>query len=445
MNDVNNLWQSVLNEIQLEISKSNFTMWFKETSLGKIDDGVVFLHVPSPFYQEWLQKKFHNNILRVLRKYNEQVRALEYVITDKRDKKRAADKIVPQMNASLPLQDLYINKNDNLNPKYTFETFIVGPFNELAHAASQAVIQRPGHAYNPFYIYGDTGRGKTHLVQAIGNFIKEAYPEKKVFYLTSEKFGTECLAALQTGKTQEFKDKYRKYDVLIMDDIQFFASKEKFQEELFHLFNALFEQNKQIIFSSDRHPNHIASLEERLRSRFSAGMLIDIPSPDLESRLAIIKAKALAHNLILDAEIIEYVAENLEGNIRELEGVMNAVSIQSQLKGKLTINDLKNVLKDSTKPKKNTSVKDVIKIVSNYYNISEESIYDKTRKKEVVKPRQVIMFLLREDFNISYPSIGEKMGGRDHTTVIHSCEKVKDELKTNSVLSQEINQLRTML
>ncbi len=445
MHDVNTLWQSVLNEIQLEISKSNFTMWFKETSLGKIDDGVVFLHVPSPFYQEWLQKKFHNNILRVLRKYNEQVRALEYVITDKRDKKRATDKIIPQMNASLPLQDLYINKNDNLNPKYTFETFIVGPFNELAHAASQAVIQRPGHAYNPFYIYGDTGRGKTHLVQAIGNFIKEAYPEKKVYYLTSEKFGTECLAALQTGKTQDFKDKYRKYDVLIMDDIQFFASKEKFQEELFHLFNALFEQNKQIIFSSDRHPNHIASLEERLRSRFSAGMLIDIPSPDLESRLAIIKAKALAHNLILDAEIIEYVAENLEGNIRELEGVMNAVSMQSQLKGKLTINDLKNVLKDSAKPKKNTSVKDVIKIVSNYYNISEESIYDKTRKKEVVKPRQVIMFLLREDFNISYPSIGEKMGGRDHTTVIHSCEKVKDELKTNSVLSQEISQLRTML
>lgn len=445
MNDANNLWQSVLNEIQLEISKSNFTMWFKETSLGKIDDGVVFLHVPSPFYQEWLQKKFHNNILRVLRKYNEQIRALEYVITDKRDKKRLAEKTAPQVNASLPLQDLYINKNDNLNPKYTFDTFIVGPFNELAHAAAQAVIQRPGHAYNPFYIYGDTGRGKTHLVQAIGNFIKEAYPEKKVFYLTSEKFGTECLAALQTGKTQDFKDKYRKYDVLIMDDIQFFASKEKFQEELFHLFNALFEQNKQIIFSSDRHPNHISSLEERLRSRFSAGMLIDIPSPDLESRLAIIKAKALAHNLILDNEIIEYVAENLEGNIRELEGVMNAISMQSQLKGKLTINDLKTVLKDSAKPKKNTSVKDVIKIVSNYYNISEESIYDKTRKKEVVKPRQVIMFLLREDFNISYPSIGEKLGGRDHTTVIHSCEKVKDELKTNSVLSQEISQLRTML
>lgn len=445
MHDVNNLWQSVLNEIQLEISKSNFTMWFKETSLGKIDDGVVFLYVPSPFYQEWLQKKFHNNILRVLRKYNDQVRALEYVISDKKDKKRAPDKISPQMNASLPLQDLYINKNDNLNPKYTFETFIIGPFNELAHAAAQAVIQRPGHAYNPFYIYGDTGRGKTHLVQAIGNFIKEAYPEKKVFYMTSEKFGTECLAALQTGKVNEFKDKYRKYDVLIMDDIQFFASKEKFQEELFHLFNSLFEQNKQIIFSSDRHPNHIASLEERLRSRFSAGMLIDIPSPDLESRLAIIKAKALAHNIILESEIIEYVAENLEGNIRELEGVMNAISIQSQIKGKLTINDLKNVLKDSTKPKKNTSIKEVIKIVSNYYNVTEESILDKTRKKEVVKPRQVIMFILREDFNISYPSIGEKLGGRDHTTVIHSCEKVKDELKTNSVLSQEISQLRTML
>lgn len=445
MLDINNLWQSVLNEIQLEVSRSNFIMWFKETSLGKIDDGVVYLHVPSPFYQEWLQKKFHNNILRVLRKYNEGVRALEYVITDKKDKKKIETKQSPQMNASLPLQDLYINKNDNLNPKYTFENFVIGPFNELAHAASQAVIQRPGQAYNPFFIYGDTGRGKTHLIQAIGNFIKEAYPEKKVFYMTSEKFGSECLVAIQTGKTQEFKDKYRKYDVIIMDDIQFFASKEKFQEELFHLFNTLFEQNKQIVFSSDKHPNQIPGLEDRLRSRFGAGMLIDIPSPDLESRLAIIRAKSLIQNLILDNEIIEYIAEGLDGNIRELEGVMNTVAIQSQMKGKLNINDIKNILKDNSKPKKNISVKDVIKTVASYYNISEESIYDKTRKKEVVKPRQVIMFLLREDFNISYPSIGEKMGGRDHTTVIHSCEKVKDELKTNSILSQEITQLRTML
>lgn len=445
MNDINNLWQSVLNEIQLEVSKSNFIMWFKETSLGKIDDGVVYLHVPSPFYQEWLQKKFHNNILRVLRRYNEQVRALEYVISDKKEKKKTENKQLPQINASLPLQDLYINKNDNLNPKYTFENFVIGPFNELAHAASQAVIQRPGQAYNPFFIYGDTGRGKTHLIQAIGNFIKEAYPEKKVYYMTSEKFGTECLVALQTGKTQDFKERYRKYDVIIMDDIQFFSSKEKFQEELFHLFNTLLEQNKQFVFSSDKHPNQIPGLEERLRSRFGAGMLIDIPSPDLESRLAIIRAKSLIQNLILDTNIIEYIAESLDGNIRELEGVMNTVSIQSQMKGKLSINDIKIILKDNSKPKKNVSVKDVIKTVANYYNISEDSIYDKTRKKEVVKPRQVIMFLLREDFNISYPSIGEKMGGRDHTTVIHSCEKVKDELKTNSILSQEITQLRTML
>lgn len=445
MNDINNLWQSVLNEIQLEVSKSNFIMWFKETSLGKIDDGVVYLHVPSPFYQEWLQKKFHNNILRVLRRYNEQVRALEYVISDKKDKKKTEIKQSPQINASLPLQDLYINKNDNLNPKYTFENFVIGPFNELAHAASQAVIQRPGQAYNPFFIYGDTGRGKTHLIQAIGNFIKEAYPEKKVYYMTSEKFGTECLVALQTGKTQDFKERYRKYDVIIMDDIQFFSSKEKFQEELFHLFNTLLEQNKQFVFSSDKHPNQIPGLEDRLRSRFGAGMLIDIPSPDLESRLAIIRAKSLIQNLILDNEIIEYIAESLDGNIRELEGVMNTVAIQSQMKGKLSINDIKTILKDNSKPKKNISVKDVIKTVANYYNISEDSIYDKTRKKEVVKPRQVIMFLLREDFNISYPSIGEKMGGRDHTTVIHSCEKVKDELKTNSILSQEITQLRTML
>jgi chromosomal replication initiator protein len=242
-----------------------------------------------------------------------------------------------------------------------------------------------------------------------------------------------------------FKEKYRKYDVLIMDDIQFFSQKEKTQEELFHLFNNFYDDNKQIIFSSDKHPNYIQNLEERLKSRFSAGMIIDVPHPDHESRAAIIRAKAKMQNFELNSEIIEYLASTIDGNIREIEGVLNSVIMQTQLKGReLNVNDIKNLIKNNTKPKKAVSVKDIIKTIADFYNIDEASIYEKTRRKEVVRPRQLIMYILREEFDVSYPSIGQKLGGRDHTTVIHSCEKIKGELKTNPVLVQELKQIRSM-
>jgi chromosomal replication initiator protein len=346
----------------------------------------------------------------------------------------------------LPLNDYYVNKDDNLNPKYTFDSFVVGPFNELAHAAAQAILKKPGTVYNPLFIYGNTGHGKTHLIQAIGNQMKTLYPTKKVFYLTSEKFGSEYFNSIQANKVNAFKEKYRKYDMIIMDDIQFFSSKEKFQEELFHLFNNLYDNNKQIVFSSDKHPHYIPNLEDRLKSRFGAGMIVDIPTPDQESRSAILKAKAALNNFAIQHEILEYLANSIEGNIRELEGVLNSIIMQSQLKGKeLTILEIKNLVKNNARPKKTVAVKDVIKTIADFYNIEEGSIYHKTRRKEVVKPRQLIMYILREDFNISYPSIGEKLGGRDHTTVIHSCEKIKDELKTNTVLSQELSQIRAMI
>ena len=308
------------------------------------------------------------------------------------------------------------------------------------------VIKSPGVAYNPLFIYGETGRGKTHLIQAVGNQIKTQYPNKKVFYLTSERFGNELFDAIQQAKVQQFKDKYRKYDAIIMDDVQFFANKDKFQEELFHFFNLFKDTGRQLVFSSDKHPNVIPGLEDRLRGRFSAGMVIDIPEPDHESRMFIVKAKCASQNITLPMDAIEHIAATIKDNIREIEGVINIIACQTQVKNReLNINEIRNILKNNTKPKKLLSVKDVVKTVSDFYNITEDNIYNKTRRKEVVRPRQVVMYLLREDFSVSFPSIGEKLGGRDHTTVIHSYNKMKEDLKTDTLLSQEISQLRSML
>lgn len=448
MKDHIELWEKALVDIELAVSEANFSTWFNDTQIIRSEDGVIYLGVPNPFIQEWLYKKFHNVILKTLRQLNEQVRGLEYVIIKDSDKKRLNDKKAAQASPtiSMPLQDFYINKDDNLNPRYIFDSFVVGPFNELAHAAAKSVVKTPGATYNPLFIYGNTGHGKTHLIQAIGNHIKKDFPQKKVFYLTSERFGSEYFSSLQTNTTQKFKDKYRKYDVIIMDDIQFFANKEKFQEELFHLFETFYQTNRQLVFSSDKHPNFIPGLEDRLKSRFNQGMILDIPAPDHESRIAIIKAKSLLNGIELKPEVLDFLAASVETNVRELEGIVNVIVCQTQLKNRpLSLLEIKNLIKNNTKPKKNISVKDVMKLISNFYNVDEESIFDKTRRKEVVKPRQVIMYILREDFNVSFPSIGEKMGGRDHTTVIHSCNKIKEDLKSDSVLMEEISQIRAMM
>ncbi len=446
--DTKRLWESALAEIEIEVSKANFNMWFKDTHISRVDDGMVYLSVPNVFVKDWLYNKFHKFILKCLRN-NADIRGLEYVVSKDEPKRQEIQQsqrntLPTNPTSELPLNDFYINKDDNLNPRYTFESFVVGPFNELAYAASQAVIKKPGITYNPLFIYGDTGRGKTHLIQAIGNYLKTA-TSKKIFYVTSEKFSLDYINSLQNNKINNFKEKYRKYDVLIMDDIQFFSNKEKSQEELFHLFNNLYDDNKQIIFSSDKHPNYIPNLEERLKSRFGAGMIIDVPHPDQESRAAILRAKAKLQNVDLSPDIIEYLASTIDGNIRELEGALNSVLMQSQLRGReLNVNEVKNIIKNNAKPKKAVSVKDVIKTIADFYNIEEASIYEKTRRKEVVRPRQLIMYVLREEFDVSYPSIGQKLGGRDHTTVIHSCEKIKNELKTNHILAQELKQIRSM-
>ncbi len=441
------LWNSCLSDIELGISKANFTTWFKNTLIVKEDAGTIYVGVPNEFVKDWLYNKFHKLILKTLMGYEESVRSVEYIIHKHEAGTRPSynEPVKNIINKELPLNDLYTNKEDNLNPKYTFDSFIVGPFNELAYAVSQAIISNPGHGYNPFFVYGGTGLGKTHMIQAIGNAIKKNYPDKKIYYVSLEKFTIDYVNSIQSKNPNSFKEKYRKYDVIIMDDIQFITGKDRTQEELFHLFNIFYENNKQIIFSSDKHPNFIQGLEERLQSRFASGMTVQITEPDYESRIAIIKAKFESTNCIIEREVVEYLAEALEGNIRELEGSLNTVVMQSQLKNKaLSLNEVKTLIKNNIKPKKTVAIKDIVQCIAEYYNISESIIYEKTRRKEIVRARQVAMYLLREDFNISYPLIGQKMGGRDHTTVIHSHLKIKDDIKTDPSLLQEIEKIRIL-
>ena len=442
------LWKNCLVEIEAGISRANFSTWFKNTSIIKEEAGIIYIGVPNEFVRDWLINKYHKLITKIIADSYENMRAVEYTITKTEVIKQELPTIKENesyVNKELPLKDLYVNPEDNLNPRYHFNSFIVGSFNELAYAASLAIIDNPGTKYNPFFIYGGTGLGKTHLIQAVGNSIKEKYPNKKVHYMTLEKFATDFINSLQNNKANSFKEKYRKYDLLIIDDIQFIGKMEKIQEELFHTFNTFHENNKQIIFSSDKHPNYIPELADRLKSRFAAGMIVDISPPEYESRMAILKVKLQELNIELDPEIVEYLAVAVDGNIRELEGSLNIIVCQYRLKNRsLTLAEVKNLLKNNMRPKKNIAIKDVVKIVAEHYKLEEASVYEKTRKKEIVKARQIVMYLLREDFNVSYPLIGQKLGGKDHTTVIHSCLKIKNDLKNDPQLLQELEQIRIM-
>lgn len=441
--DIKKLWDDALVNIELSITSANFKTWFKDTQIVSLEDGTVTIGVPSVFVRDWVADKFQSLILKTLREITPYARSVEYIVVQKNDKKQLTTK-KQTVNAALPLEEYYINKTDNLNPKYIFDTFVVGPFNELAHMAARTVVHKPGIAYNPLFIYGKTGHGKTHLIQAVGNQLK--FAGKKVFYVTSERFTVDYMNSLQNGSANSFKDKYRQYDVLIMDDVQFLMNKEKTQEELFHLFNSMHDNNKQIVFSSDIHPSLMSHMEERLLSRFAQGMIVDIPAPDVESRSAILKSKAAQNSLILDNEVVEHLANTIEGNIRELEGALNTILCQSQLLGRvLSLPEVKMLIKNSTRPRKSLAVSDVVDKVARFYSIEPASIYEKTRRKEVVKPRQLIMYILREDFQVSYPAIGQKLGGRDHTTVIHSCEKVKREIKVDQELEDEVSQIRALL
>jgi len=344
----------------------------------------------------------------------------------------------------LPLRRKFV-QDDGLREHYTFGNFVVGPFNDLAHSAAQAIIKKPS-AYNPFFIYGQTGLGKTHLIQAIGNKMKENNQNIRALYTSSEGFLQDYTNAIKNNTVQNYKNKYRSYDLLIMDDVQFLSGKEKTQEELFHLFNVLYHQGNQIIFSSDKHPNYIPGLEDRLKSRFSAGMIIDISRPDIESRVAILSKKLKELDIPITDRATLYIAEHVEGNIRELEGIVNLVECHYNLRNRMPDQeDLRNLIKNTIKSKGIVSAGQIVKIVAEFYNLAEKDIYGKTRKKEIVHGRQVIMYLLREDYSFSLPVIGSEIGKRDHTTVIHSCERVRSMLSSSPTFANEIEQIRAIL
>lgn len=445
--DTKQLWENTLTNIELSIPAAAFKMWFSETHVVRVEDGVACVGVPNQLTREWLSERFGKLILKTVRGFVDTIRSVEYIVS-KQEPKRSPEKVMTSANSrfsELPLGDYYVNRSDNLNPRYTFETFVIGSFNELAFAAASAVAQNPGIAYNPLFVYGETGRGKTHLIQGIGNHIKKKFAQKKVYYLTAERFGFEFMNAINSRTIPTFKEKYRSYDVLIVDDIQFFSKKGTLQEEFFHLFNTFHDCNRQVVCSSDRHPNLIPDITDRLQSRFMAGMTVAIQEPDIESRMAIIKMKARSLGLQLSDPLIEHLSLVITGNIREIEGMLNTILIQTQLKGEMDDDTLKEVIKSSAKPKRSVSVKNIIAKVAEFYGIDESSIYAKTRKREVVRPRQIIMYILREDFHLSYPAIGTVFGGRDHTTVIHACEKIRNDLSQNEDFKVEVGEVRGML
>lgn len=453
--DKQEIWHVVLTKIELSISRPSFLTWFQETGIIGIENGDVTVGVPNGFAKEWLQNKYHKTILHTLREISPEIKDIHYVIgkvddasrhlffkNQNRKKTSALTDVTDQDEYTIP--DLTIDSETNLNPRYTFDTFIVGSFNELANAAARSVIKNPGSVYNPLFFYGGVGLGKTHLIQAIGNMLIKENPRFKVKYITSEKYMGEIVDALRNQEMNKLKEKYRSVDALIIDDIQFISRTEKMQEEFFHTFNALYQKNKQIIISSDRPPHAIASLEERLRSRFEGGMTADIGLPDYETRLTILKSKADFKKTVIHEKILMYIAEHIKANIRELEGALNKIVMHSRsLNTVITLEAAeKIVLSHISAPKKFVSAKKIIKAVSDFYDMDEKDLINQSRKRDVVKPRQIAMYLMREELKSSYPSIGEKFGGRDHTTAIHSCEKIEQELEKTPEFSEEIKAIR---
>lgn len=450
------LWQNVLSKIELDISRPSFLTWFQETGITHVDEGVATVCVPNAFVKEWLQNKFHKTILHALRTISTDIKDIQYVIGrpegmrplalghGELGRRRRVSAVFDAGDEAGSIKDLTVDPLTNLNPRYTFDTFVVGSFNELAHAAAQSIIKNPGTSYNPFFIYGDTGLGKTHLIQAVGNELLHKDSAYKVRYIPAEKYMGEIVEALKNQGMQQLKQKYRDIDLLILDDVQFIARTEKMQEEFFHTFNSLYERNKQIIISSDRPPHAISTLEQRLRSRFEGGMIADVGLPDLETRLLILKIKTETKHVTVPEEVLHYLAEKITKNIRELEGALNRIIVASKLSSApMSVDAARKIVSNhASAPKKFVSAKKIIKAVADFYDMSETRLLHRSRKQDVVKPRQIAMYLMREEMKSSFPSIGEKFGGRDHTTAIHSCEKVGKEILINPELHEEIRLIR---
>lgn len=440
------LWQAALEQLQFQISPANFATWLKNTYILSQKDGQLLISVPNNFSKEWLENKYNKIIFHIIRGLDIEVKEIKYTVDTLAKPKQSSPRPSPRIPADsqLEFQELKVNRSTNLNSKYTFDNFIVGSFNELAHAASLAIVKNPGVIYNPFFVYGGVGLGKTHLLQAIGNQISRDLPEKRIRYMSSERFTTGVVSAIRNHAMENFRSLYRELDVLIIDDIQFLAGKDKTQEELFHTFNALYERGKQIVFSSDRPPKSIPALEERLRSRFEGGMIADISNPDFESRMAIFKTKAQECNIQVPDDVCEYVVAHIQRNIRELEGALNRLSAFYRFNNKSpTLQEARSLLRNIIQnPNKAVSPKKIIQLVAEFYDMKEKDIVALSRKKEIVRARQIAMYLLREELKSSYPLIGKLFGGKDHTTAIYACEKIAKELQESEIFLDELNLIK---
>ncbi|MFH1030544.1 MAG: chromosomal replication initiator protein DnaA [bacterium] len=453
------IWQAALGELELMLSKANFVTWFKNTYISSKESGKIIISVPNEFTKSWFEKKYNKDIMSSLKNViQENIEQIIYQVQTvkpayensyfKKFKSKNEEIIATQSNEKDDDQESIILSNLNrhgLNSRYTFDNFIVGKGNEIAQAAAIAVAENPGRIYNPLFIYGGVGLGKTHLVQAVGNDIAEKNQKVKILYATSETFTNDYVNALKAGTIKDFHKKYREVDLLIIDDIQFMANKESTQEAFFHTFNDLYQTNRQIIITSDRVPKAIPKLADRLTSRLECGMIADISRLDLETRLAILKTKCFERQFEIEEKSINLMAATITSNIRELEGALNKVVAHCQfhniLPDEATIKNILSSLNTSPAKGRLTS-KDLIKLVAEFYSVHINDLTGKCRKQEIVGPRQIVMYLLRSDLNASFPHIAQELGGRDHTTAMHAHNKIETEIKINERLRQEVELIR---
>lgn len=458
------LWRAVLGQIELSISKANFVTWFKNTSIIKNQDGSITIGVPNGFAKEWLENKYNHYILKALRSFDPNIREIHCILAPEKTAGYSMDsvknidavkapegtagfvrkKIIEKPSFGTTPHDTTVFHETNLNSRYTFENFIVAENNELARAACYAVSQNLGMSYNPLFIYGGVGLGKTHLLQSIGNEVVKNDPEKRIKYITSERFTTELVDSIKNQKIDKFKEYYQQMDLLIIDDVQFLSGREKTQNEFFHIFNALYQINKQVVISSDRPPKAIPTLEDRLRSRFEGGMITDISRPTLETRIAILESKLAEKGFIMDSPAIRFIAENASQNIRELEGALNRVVAYCEFhKMPPSMENTQKILSELIENnKKSLQTEDIFSVITEFYNVTKEDLIKKGRKKEVAHPRQVMMFLLRQELGIPFSTIGDLLGGRDHTTALHAFEKIDSQKETNIRLKEELHALK---
>jgi chromosomal replication initiator protein len=461
--DAKQVWRAALGELQVSLSPANFETWLKETALVAVDDNRFTVAVPNGFAKDWLETRYRSLISQTLARvvgYSVQV---DFEVREGltpsgegSDGQTAAAGGAEGVPAP-PLAHVRLEPgrvggpegaSASLNPRYTFRNFIVGSANRLAHAASLSVAERPGHAYNPLFLYGGVGLGKTHLMHAIGNQVLARFPRKRVVYATSEKFTNEFITSIQQGKIDDFRMRYRRIDLLLIDDIQFIADKERTQEEFFHTFNAIHEDGKQIVLSSDRPPKLITTLEERLRSRFEWGLIADLTAPDLETRIAILRAKAEEQNVHIGADVLEFIARKVISNIRELEGALNRIVAYANMGGmpisiELAQAVLSNVLYN---PKRRLVTPErIVQAVSDYYSVELDALKGQKRDRAIVTPRQIAMYLMRAETDVSLLRIGQELGGRDHSTVLHACEKIDKETQENEELRRDLAAVRELI